>query len=77
MICDKHCLPLIPFSDADIVVSLSKINAGEEFCSLYFGNHITKFTKKSWGMIRVDHVHLGYHAGNVIDLQSDPILVGI
>ena len=39
--------------------------------------YITKFTKKIWGMIRVDHAHLGYHAGHVVDVQSDPILVGI
>ena len=40
-------------------------------------NSITKFTKKSWGMIRVNHAHLGYHAGHVIDVQSDQISVRI
>ena len=38
MVGDECCLPLISLSDMDIIVSLSKVDLGEEFCSLYPGN---------------------------------------
>ena len=38
MVGDEHCLLLISLFDMDIIVSLSKVDLGEEFCSLYPGD---------------------------------------
>ena len=40
MIGDKCHLPLISLLDADVVVSLSKVDNGEEFCLLYFDDQL-------------------------------------